>query len=100
MPSPVLLLVDDIPELGLIVQRLGRCCGYTVVHCLRAEEAWDYLQEARPDLLLLDINLPGMSGLELRRLVRTTARLADLPVVLLSSAVQLDELDGAIEGKW
>ena len=97
MLSPVVLLVDDVAELGLIVQRFGRRCGYKVVHFLRAEDAYSYLQSATVDLVLLDINLPGMSGLEFRNLLRTTPNLAHLPVAFLSSKVQLEELEMEVQ---
>jgi CheY-like chemotaxis protein len=100
MPSPVVVLVDDVPELGLIVGRFGRRCGYTVVHFLRAEDAWDYLQREKAVLVLLDINLPGMSGLAFRQLLRATPELARLPVALLSSRAQLDELENETQGDF
>jgi CheY-like chemotaxis protein len=100
MPSPVVVLVDDVPELGLIVQRFGRRCGYNVVHFLRAEDALEYLQREKADLVLLDINLPGMSGLACRQLLRTKPDLARLPVALLISTAQLDELENEMQGDF
>jgi CheY-like chemotaxis protein len=81
----VLLLVEDVPEIGLIAQRLGRRAGHTVEWCARAEEAWEYLQRTRPDLVLLDVHLPGMSGLELCQRVRAAPHLAGLPVALFTN---------------
>ena len=40
MARPLLLLVDDVPEIGMIVQRLGKWAEQDVVHCLDAETAW------------------------------------------------------------
>jgi CheY-like chemotaxis protein len=94
-PAPLLLLVDDVVDVAVIVQRLGRRSGHTVVHCARADTAWEYLQSARPDLILLDVNLPGMSGLELCRKIRAVDRLAAVPIAILSSGMLPEDVDNA-----
>jgi two-component system response regulator BaeR len=93
--APLLLLVDDMAEIGLIVQRLGRHCGHNVVHCARADAALEFLQQNRPDLVLLDINLPGVNGLELCRKLRDMGHLADVPVAILSSGMLPEDLETA-----
>jgi CheY-like chemotaxis protein len=90
--APLLLLVDDMAEIALIVQRLARPLGYQVLHCRRAEEAWEQLRQVRPDLLILDLNLPGMSGRELCRRLRQDPPLAGLRVAYLSSGPELEAL--------
>jgi CheY-like chemotaxis protein len=82
MAPPVVLLVEDSPELALIVSALGRRGGYTVIGCTDVAGAWQSLQESVPDLVLLDLRLPGESGLELCRRVRAEGRLAGLAVAL------------------
>ena len=81
MSHPLLLLVDDSQEMGLIVRSLARRIGWEAAARLDAETAWQALGE-RPDLILLDVNLPGASGLEWLRRVRRTPELADLTVAL------------------
>jgi CheY-like chemotaxis protein len=69
-----LLLVDDSPELGVIVAALGKRPARGVPYDTECQAdvagAWRYLQDHRPDLILLDVNLPGVSGLELCRRLR------------------------------
>ncbi len=84
MPLPLLLLVDDAPELGDIVSYLGKRCGIEVESRRDVPSAWDYLQTRRPDLLLADVNLPGLSGPELCRRVRSAPGLTDLAIALFS----------------
>jgi DNA-binding response OmpR family regulator len=79
-------LVEDVTEIGLVVQRYGRRAGFAVEQCTSAEAAWEFLQRSRPDLVLLDVHLPGASGLELCRRLRGTPGLADLPIALFSQA--------------
>jgi DNA-binding response OmpR family regulator len=84
MTRPRLLLVDDSTEVALIVRHICGRAGMEIVAHADAEQAWAYLQTARPDLVLLDVNLPGASGYDLCRWVRAAPALADLPIALLS----------------
>jgi PAS domain S-box-containing protein len=92
-----LLLVEDTPEIGLIVHRLTQHAGYSLDWVATAEEGWEYLQGHRPDLLLLDIHLPGMDGVELCRRLRAVPALADLPVALFSQGANPDDLRAGLE---
>lgn len=58
--------------------------GEKAVHYLLQQDPYDGV--AKPDLLILDLNLPKQSGAEILRLIRTNANLSDLPVVILSSS--------------
>jgi CheY-like chemotaxis protein len=88
-PTPGrLLLVEDMDDLGRVAQRLLEMAGHRVHWCRSAEQAWEHLQHDRPDLVLLDINLPGMSGLDLCRRLRAAPAQADLRVALFSQADQ------------
>jgi CheY-like chemotaxis protein len=84
MTKPLVLLVDDVPELGILVASLGKRAGYTTICRFDVPSAWDYLREERPDLILLDVHLPGEEGLDLCRRVRATPNLADLRIALFS----------------
>jgi CheY-like chemotaxis protein len=84
MAEPRVLLVDDEPSLGVIVSSLGRRGGYVADCRLDAASAWEYLQESAPDLLILDVQLPGESGVALCRRIRATPRLACLSVALFT----------------
>jgi CheY-like chemotaxis protein len=91
MPPPLLLVVDDSPDIGLLVQRLGKRApppGQEVVHLADAGSAWEYLLQAavgrKPDLVLLDLNLPDLPGVELCRRLRAAPELRDIPLALLT----------------
>jgi DNA-binding response OmpR family regulator len=72
MTNPRFLLVDDDPDLGVVVRILTRRCGHDLTHRLDAESAWAGLDADSPDLILLDVNLPGTSGLEFLRRLRAS----------------------------
>jgi CheY-like chemotaxis protein len=82
MSKPLLLLIDDSAEMGLIVASLGRRADWETVVRVDAEAAWQALAERRPDLVLLDVNLPGASGLDWLRRVRAAPEFAGLVVAL------------------
>jgi DNA-binding response OmpR family regulator len=82
MTPPLLHLVDDSQELGLIVASLGKRAGWEVVCSIDAPRAWASLQMQFPDLLLLDINLPGISGLDLCQKIRATPSMTTVPIAL------------------
>jgi CheY-like chemotaxis protein len=84
MCCPQLLLVDDSLEMGVIIRALGRRSACDVSVCLDAENARRALERQSPDLLLLDVNLPGVSGPELCRLLRKDARWERLPVAVFT----------------
>src|SRR5205807_1137637 len=64
---PAVVLVEDDPETAHVIQRLGRSTGLAFMWFPTAEAAWEHLQRHRPELLLFDIQLPGMDGVELCR---------------------------------
>jgi DNA-binding response OmpR family regulator len=65
--NDLVLLVDDAPEVGLLVQRYAKHGGYALHWCERGEGAPALVAERLPRLVLIDINLPGMNGLDLCR---------------------------------
>jgi CheY-like chemotaxis protein len=67
MPSPLLLLVDDDPELALVVRVLSRRVGHGLEWRPSVPAAREWLRDGQPDLVLVDVNLPGESGLLLIR---------------------------------
>jgi CheY-like chemotaxis protein len=80
-----LLLVEDAPDVALVVGHLGRRLGLEVAHRSDVASAWDYLQGGvRPDLILLDLNLPGERGEALCRRLRSSPATADLRVALFA----------------
>jgi DNA-binding response OmpR family regulator len=78
------LLVEDMLPVGWAVQGLAKHAGYKLEWSTTAEEGWDYLQDHRPELVLLDINLPGMNGIELIRRIRAEPKLAGLTIAVFS----------------
>lgn len=87
-----ILIVDDNPvNLKLAADVLG-FDGFSVETVENAERALEALRRRRPDLILMDIAMPGMDGLELTRLLKADPATAAIPVVALTaSAMKGDE---------
>ena len=72
MGKPVILIVEDEEPLSLLLRYNLEAEGYEVETVARGDEADARLREMRPDLVLLDWMLPGLSGIELCRRLRAT----------------------------
>ena len=86
-PARTILLVEDMPEIGVIVRRISERAGYHVQWLATAEEAWEVLQAQRPALVLLDMHLSGMSGGELCRKLRALPDFASIPIALFTHGI-------------
>ncbi|TMF08762.1 MAG: response regulator [Chloroflexi bacterium] len=79
------LVVEDDPSLLMMLSVTLRSSGHTVVLSSDAELALETLPEESPDVILCDVNLPGMKGTEFTEIVKAAPHLADTPVVLMSA---------------
>ncbi|HEX4171235.1 MAG TPA: response regulator, partial [Acetobacteraceae bacterium] len=81
------LLVDDEEVTHYLVRQLLPRSRYRMWIARNAKEALDRLPEYRPDVILLDLSVPGMDGFEFIKRLRQDASFAELPVIVLTSAV-------------
>lgn len=83
--SPTVLLVNDLPDQLEVSGFLLRQEGYQVISALSGEEALRLAHQDPPDLIVSDVSMPGMDGIELCRRIRATSHLAPTPIILLSA---------------
>jgi two-component system KDP operon response regulator KdpE len=76
-----ILVVDDEPQIRRVMRATLVARGYMVHTARNGEEALDKVREERFDLVLLDINMPGIGGMEACRIIRSQS---DIPIVILS----------------
>ena len=81
MSNARILVVDDEPQIRRVMRTTLVARGYMVSTARNGEEALDKVREERFDLVLLDINMPGIGGMEACRLIRSQS---DIPIVILS----------------
>jgi PAS domain S-box-containing protein len=85
-PSPSLLVVDDEDANRDLLARLFESRGYRVDVASSGAEALDRVETARPDIVLLDMNMPGMTGFDVLRRIRETYTPGALPVVMITGS--------------
>ena len=81
MSSANILVVDDEPQIRRVLRSTLSFRGYVITEASSGEEAIDTARKAKPDLILLDVNLPGISGIETCREIRSWS---DTPIIILT----------------
>ena len=99
MPIQKILVVDDSKtELHHLSEILGKR-GYTVRTAENGEEALRRLAEEKPDLVLMDVVMPGQNGFQLTRAITRDPRFSDVPVIMCTSKNQeTDKVWGMRQG--
>jgi phosphate regulon transcriptional regulator PhoB len=95
MASPTILVIEDEPDIRKLVHYNLTQERYKVLEAEDGEQALKLLQRARPNLVILDLMLPGMSGMELCKLLRDRQDTAQLPILMLTAkAGEADKVVG------
>lgn len=89
--SPRILVVDDEPDIAALVAFHLARESYRVRTAASGTEAIAALEAEAPDLVVLDLMLPGMSGLEVLREIRGREELAEVPVILLTARAEVEQ---------
>jgi two-component system, OmpR family, KDP operon response regulator KdpE len=98
MSTARILVVDDDPQIRRVLRTALVAQGYEAVDARNGEEAIERMREDKPDLVILDVNMPRMNGLETCRIVRTTS---DVPIIMLTvrdtEADKIEALDAGAD---
>lgn len=98
MSAGRILIVDDEPQIRRIMRTTLTGAGYEVDHAKTGEEALNKLREFRPELVLLDINMPGMGGLAACRAIRSDSAAAIIMLTVRNSeAAKVEALDAGAD---
>jgi CheY-like chemotaxis protein len=90
------LIADDEPSVRLLVQATIESDGYRVLEATDGNEAWSLIQEHRPSLVLLDVRMPGRTGLEILREIKAKPDLVATKVILLTASAQESEINAGL----
>lgn len=97
MGSKTVLIVDDEMSNTQLFGMMLELEGYRPVAAFEARTALEALRLERPDLMIVDVMLPGISGLELCQTVRGELEMADLPIVVVSAKSQLVDVQAGLQ---
>lgn len=95
MSKQIMLVDDEVVMLALLGMTMKRG-GFTVIEAESAKMALDLLENTTPDLIILDLMMPGMDGVELCRRIRAREQTASTPVLMLSALNDADSLKRAL----
>ncbi len=89
--KPTILIVEDEPSIAELIAVNLSHAGFLPVRAFQTEQASQLIKEALPDLIILDWMLPGQSGVQFAKQLRSHERTKDIPIILLTA--RSDEMD-------
>jgi len=93
------LIVDDSKTELMFLSDILNAHGLTVRTAENADEALKRMQEAKPDLILMDVVMPGQNGFQLTRSIHRTPEYADIPIIMCTSkSLETDRVWGLRQG--
>ncbi|USQ79747.1 response regulator [Ornithinimicrobium faecis] len=93
MTQGTVLVADDDDDIRDLVAFKLESAGYAVEATSDGDQAWTRVQEVRPDLAILDVMMPGLSGLDVLRRIRADEALASTRVILLTARAREVDVD-------
>ncbi|HET8562494.1 MAG TPA: response regulator [Candidatus Binatia bacterium] len=94
MDKKTVTVVDDNPDIITIVKTILEGKGYNVLSASSGQELLNLLKNQKPDLIILDIMMPEMDGLQVLTHLKGAADTASIPVILLTAKVQYEDVLG------
>ena len=95
--AKTVLCIEDNKVNMLLVSRIVEAEGYNLLRAEDGPSALERLEESAPDIILLDVNIPGIHGLDLARMIKDDARLADIPLVATTANVLVGDKERCLE---
>ena len=92
----IILYIEDNPDNRKLVSRILGAAGFTVHTANDGAAGLAYVEEHIPDLILVDLQLPEIDGLTVTRILRTMARLQDVPIVALTANVLKEDREQSL----
>jgi two-component system phosphate regulon response regulator PhoB len=86
------IIADNEPSLRLLVHTTIGTDDYNVVEACDGDEAWSLIQEHRPSLVILDVGMPGRTGLDILRAIKSDPNLTATRVILLTASAQESDI--------
>jgi DNA-binding response OmpR family regulator len=95
--SKKILIIEDDKFLRELISMKLRKEGYTIVEAVDGEEGEKKIKEEKPDLVLLDLILPGIDGFEVLSRIKEDPTVSSIPVIILSNLGQKEEIEKGLK---
>lgn len=97
MSQPVILVAEDERDIRELIVFSLQFSGFEVVQAVNGEDAVQKAQKTRPDLILLDVRMPKMTGFEACKVLKANNGTKDIPIVFLSAKGQEAEISTGLD---
>lgn len=97
MSAKNILCIEDNPTNMLLISRVVEAEGHHLIHATDGDTAYAELSSQVPDLILLDVNLPGINGLDIARDIRDKMKYEDVPIIAVTANVLVGDRERCIE---
>jgi DNA-binding response OmpR family regulator len=97
--TPILatvLIADDEPSMRMLVHATIESDDYKVLEAADGDEAWALIQQVKPSLVLLDVQMPGRTGLEILRMIKNEPSLMATRVILLTAKALVADVEAGM----
>ena len=91
MEKPLALIVEDEFDISIVFSRALQAAGFETEVIRNGGTAMEWLSSSRPDIVVLDLNLPRVGGQEILQYIRADARLTKIPVIVATAYARLAE---------
>ena len=88
-----IMVVDDEPDIVYLVSKMLKKEGYEVITAYNGKEAFDKLETERPDLMLLDVMMPGLNGWETSKKIKSDPRYSSIPIAMLTVKASEEDME-------
>ena len=95
--SKRILIVEDSPQNMRLMEMTLKAKNYTLLKATDGEEALDMATRERPDLIIMDVQLPKLNGLEVTRKLRDTVAFSHIPIIAITAFAMKGDKEKAIE---
>ncbi len=92
-----ILIIEDEPDILELIRFNLEAAGYDCHGSLRGDQGLTYARETRPDLIILDIMLPGINGLDICRLLKAEAKTAAIPILMVTAKGEESDIIQGLE---
>ena len=90
-----ILVVDDVADIQVLLVAVLQRAGFEVIEAADGTTVESWVKDSRPDLIILDLMMPGMDGWDTLELLKSNPESAEIPVIISSALSEVEDFDKA-----